>query len=138
MYAPKTEKVFLFKLYAPRLKENVCFFLFYTLHTVKAVRDVDLQLQVAKQHGEGHGKVALGPEGDVPVPGLQVVEGEDPLAEELVVVVVDAKPEDGELWQHHLVRKGKDDLHHTDESKTVKESAFSPKNSPQHILVYKF
>lgn len=72
--------------------------------TGQLFRYVDLQLNVAKEHGQGHGKVALGPEGNVSVARLQVLEGQDPLTQHLVVVVVDGKPEHGQFRQNNLKR----------------------------------
>ena len=46
--------------------------------------------------------LCLLPEGNVPVALLEVVEGEDPLAEELVAVVVHPDPQDSQLGEDHL------------------------------------
>ncbi len=51
-----------------------------------------LDVYLDEEHGQGHGEVALGPECDVAVTHLQIVEGEHPLTQQLVVVVVHAKP----------------------------------------------
>lgn len=76
--------------------------------TAEPVGYVDLELDVAEEHGERHGEVALRPEGDVPVAGLQVLEGQDPLAQHAVVVVVDGEAEHGELGKDHLGSKKKE------------------------------
>ena len=77
------------------------------VRTIEAVRNVDLQLDIAEQHGKRHGEVALCPEGDVPVAGLQVLEGQDSLAQHLVVVVVHSEPEHGELRKNNLLEEGR-------------------------------
>jgi hypothetical protein len=58
--------------------------------TSEAVGHVNRQLDVAEEHGKGHREVGLGLEGDVPVAGLQTVQRQDPLAQQLAALLVDS------------------------------------------------
>ena len=73
--------------------------------TAQTLGNVDLQLDIAEEHGQGHGEVALRPQRDVAISGLEVLKREDALAEHLAVVVVDGEAEHGELREDDLERE---------------------------------
>lgn len=69
------------------------------LHKVaKSIRNVDFKFNLTEKHWQGHGEVALGPESNMSVTGLQVLKGQNALAKHLVVVVIHGKPQDGQFW----------------------------------------
>lgn len=75
------------------------------VYTSQPVRDVDFEFNVAKEHGEGHGEVGFRPEGNVAVSGLEAVQRENPLTQELAVLVVNAKTEDGQVREDHFAEE---------------------------------
>ena len=74
----------------------------FLLRTCETLWNIDFELNVAEEHGQGHWEVALCPERDVPVAGLQVLEWKDPLTEHLAVVVVHSKAEHSQFRKDHL------------------------------------
>ena len=73
--------------------------------TIEAIRDVNLQLNIAEQHRKGHREVALCPESDVPIAGLQVLEGKDSLPQHLVVVIIHGEPEHSKFRKDNLMKE---------------------------------
>lgn len=70
--------------------------------TSQTIRNVNLELDVTEEHGQGHRKVSFCTQGDVPVAGLKTVQGQDSLAEEFAAFIIHAEA------KHSQVRK--DDL----------------------------
>ena len=69
-----------------------------TVPTSEAVWDVDFKFDVAEEHGQGHGEIALGPQRNVAVSRLQVLKGKNSLAQHFVVVVKDSEAKHCKLW----------------------------------------
>jgi hypothetical protein len=63
------------------------------LSTSEAIWHVDLQFDVTEQHGQGHWKVALCLQRDMPVASLQIVKGQNTLTQHFVILVVHADPQ---------------------------------------------
>lgn len=75
------------------------------LLTSEAVRHVGLEDDLAEDGGQRERLVALVPQRDVAVAGLQAVQGQDALADQLVVVVVDGDAQHRQIRQDHLREK---------------------------------
>lgn len=84
-----------FKMYMWRLRVCVCV---CVALTSEAVGHVGLKDDLAEDGGQRQGLVALVPQRDVTVAGLQAVQWQDALANQLVVVVVDGDA------QHRQIR----------------------------------
>jgi len=76
--------------------------------TAEAVGHVGLQDDLAEDGGQRQRLVALVPQRDVAVAGLQAVEGQQALANQLVVVVVDADAQHRQVREDHLGRRERD------------------------------
>lgn len=57
----------------------------------EAVRNVNLQLDVAKEHGKRHRKVGFCSQWDVAVSGLQTIQRKDALPQQFTIIVIDSK-----------------------------------------------
>lgn len=70
--------------------------------TSKPIRHVCFKHNVAENRWERERLVALVPKGNVSVTCLQTIQGQDPLTNQLIVVIVHCYPQDGEIREDHL------------------------------------
>ena len=66
-------------------------------HTSQAIRNVNLEFDVAEEHREGHGKVPFSPKRNVSVPSHETIQGQDSLTEHFSVLIVHAEAEHSEI-----------------------------------------
>lgn len=77
-------------------------FSFFVRLTPEAVGHVGFEDDLAEDGGQREGLVAFVPQRDVTVAGLQAVQRQDALADQLVVVVVHGQPQHRQIRQDHL------------------------------------
>lgn len=66
--------------------------------TTKAVGHIGLKDDLAEDGGQWEGLVAFIPQWNVPVAGLQAVQGQDTLSNQFVVIVVHSDAQNRQIW----------------------------------------
>lgn len=66
--------------------------------TTKAVGHIGLKDDLAEDGGQWEGLVAFIPQWNVPVAGLQAVQGQDALSNQFVVIVVHGDAQNCQIW----------------------------------------
>lgn len=70
--------------------------------TSEAIWHICFEHDVAEDGWQRQGLVALIPKGDMPVSCLETIQRQYPLANQLVVIVVNSYPQDSKVWENHL------------------------------------